>query len=54
MAKRMTFWAHMGHPDGADFLAASFFKLHPVFAYQSKYLHDMKAYQWTEFAAATK
>jgi hypothetical protein len=51
MAKKMTLWAHMGHPDGADFLAAPFFKLHPEFAYQSKYLRDMKAYPWTLFTA---
>jgi len=51
MAKKMTFWAHMGHPDGQDFLAAPFFKLHPEYAYQGKFLHDMKAYPWTLFAA---
>jgi len=54
MAKAMTFWAHMGHPDGQDFLAAPFFKLHPQYAYQGKFLHDMKAYPWTLFAATGK
>ncbi|OCX51782.1 hypothetical protein BEL04_17370 [Mucilaginibacter sp. PPCGB 2223] len=54
MAKKMTLWAHMGHPDGQDFLAAPFFKAHPQFAYQGKFLHDMKAYPWTVFSATEK
>ena len=53
LAGKMEMWAHMGHPGGADFLAAPFFKAHPeYFATQGKYLKDMKAYPWTLFAAA--
>ena len=52
LAKNMQFWAHMGHPGGSDFLAAPFFAKHPQYKYQSKYLHDMKAYPWTLFSAA--
>jgi len=49
LAKKMQLWAHMGHPSGDDFLAAPFFKKHPEYAWQSKYLRDMKAYPWTMF-----
>lgn len=52
LANKMQFWAHMGHPGGADFLAAPFFKNHPeYFKTQGKYLRDMKAYPWTLFTA---
>jgi hypothetical protein len=52
MASKMELWAHMGHPGGADFLAAPFFKAHPeYFKPQGKYLRDMKSYPWTLFAA---
>ena len=53
MAQKMQLWAHMGHPGGADFLAAPFFKAHPeYFKTQGKYLRDMKAYPWTLFTAS--
>ncbi|HAL82041.1 MAG TPA: peptidase C45 [Mucilaginibacter sp.] len=52
LANNMSLWAHMGHPGGADFLAAPFFKKHPeYFKTQGKYLRDMKAYPWTLFKA---
>jgi hypothetical protein len=52
MAQKMQLWAHMGHPGGADFLAAPWFKKHPeYFKTQGKYLRDMKAYPWTLFSA---
>lgn len=51
LAKSMQLWAHMGHPGGDDFLAAPFFKKHPEYAWQGKYLRDMKAYPWTLFSA---
>ena len=51
LAKDMKFWAHMGNPDGDDFLAAPFFAAHPQFQWESAYLHDMKAYPWTLFGA---
>ncbi|MBB6112264.1 Phospholipase B [Mucilaginibacter lappiensis] len=50
LAGKMQLWAHMGHPGGTDFLAAPFFKQHPEYNYQAKYLRDMKAYPWTLFA----
>ncbi len=52
LAGKMEMWAHMGHPGGADFLAAPFLKKHPeFFRTQGKYLRDMKAYPWTLFKA---
>jgi hypothetical protein len=51
LAQNMQLWAHMGHPGGADFLAAPFLKKHPEYGYQGKYLRDMKAYPWTLFKA---
>jgi hypothetical protein len=51
MAKNLQFWAHMGNPNGDDFLAAPFFIAHPEFRWQSKYLHDMKSHAWTLFEA---
>ena len=51
MAKNMQLWAHMGHPGGADFLAAPYFAKHPEYKWQSVYLRDMKAYPWTLFTA---
>jgi hypothetical protein len=49
LAKQMKFWAHMGHPCGQDFIGDKFYKLHPEYAWQSKYLTNMKSYPWTEF-----
>jgi len=51
LAKNMQFWAHMGHPHGDDFLAASYFAKHPEYKWMSPYLRDMKAYPWTLFSA---
>ncbi|HVW95246.1 MAG TPA: C45 family autoproteolytic acyltransferase/hydrolase [Mucilaginibacter sp.] len=52
LAGKMELWAHMGHPGGADFLAAPFLKKHPEYVKtQGKYLRDMKAYPWTLFKA---
>jgi hypothetical protein len=52
LANKMVLWAHMGHPGGADFIAATFFKKHPEYLKsQGKYLRDMKAYPWTLFSA---
>ena len=51
MAKNMQLWAHMGHPCGQDFLGDKFFKAHPEYAWQEKYLANMLSYPWTLFAA---
>ncbi len=51
LAKSMELWAHMGHPCGEDFVGAPFYKLHPQYAWQSKYLTELKSYPWTLFKA---
>jgi hypothetical protein len=51
LAANMQLWGHMGHPCGQDFVGATFYKAHPEFAWQSKYLTSMKAYPWTLFTA---
>jgi hypothetical protein len=51
LAKEMKIWARMGHPCGEDFLAAPFFERHPEFAWQGKFLRDMKGNPWTLFEA---
>lgn len=51
LAKDMKFWAHMGHPCGADFIGAPFYQKHPEYAWQAKYLTQLKAYPWTLFQA---
>ena len=51
LAQHMQFWAHMGHPCGEDFIGAKFYKAHPEYAWQAKYLNNMLAYPWTLFSA---
>jgi hypothetical protein len=51
LAKDMKFWAHMGHPCGQDFIGGPFYKKHPEFEWQSKFLTNMLAYPWTLFEA---
>jgi Phospholipase B len=51
LARDMKFWAHMGNPNGDDFLAAPFLAAHPEYQWEAKCLHDMKAYPWTLFEA---
>ncbi len=51
LAKDLKFWARMGHPCGADFIASTFLKKHPEYKWMSPYLRDMKAYPWTMFEA---
>jgi hypothetical protein len=49
LAKNMQLWAHMGHPCGQDFIGETFYKAHPEYAWQSKYLKNMISYPWTLF-----
>jgi len=51
LAKNMQLWAHMGHPCGGNFIGSTFYKVHPEYAWQSKYLNNMMAYPWTLFSA---
>jgi hypothetical protein len=54
MAESLSFVARRGHPCGADFLAGSFLKAHPEYAWQAPSLRDMKAGPWTPFKAGEK
>ena len=40
----MKIWAQMGYNCGADFIGEKFYKIHPEFAGQNKYLNNMVAY----------
>ena len=51
LASQMQFWARRGHPCGQDFIGEKFYKAHPEYAWQSKYLNNMIAYPWTLFSA---
>jgi Phospholipase B len=54
LAANMQFWAHMGHPCGEDFIGVKFYKLHPEYAWQNKYLNNMLSYPWTLFTGVKK
>src|SRR5712692_1660164 len=54
MADAMEFWAAMGHPCGADFIAADFIKQHPEYAWMRGLLQDMPSRPWTKFASGMK
>ena len=51
MASKMQLWAHMGHPCGESFIGSKFYKEHPEYEWQSKYLKNMISYPWTLFEA---
>lgn len=51
MANKMQLWAHMGHPCGESFIGSKFYKEHPEYEWQSKYLTNMISYPWTLFEA---
>jgi hypothetical protein len=50
----MSFYAHLGHPCGQDFLVEPFLKAHPEFDWQAPLLRDMKAGPWTLFKAGDR
>lgn len=54
MAQSMSFIARMGHPCGSDFIASTFLKAHPEYAWQAPILRDMKAGPWTQFHSGEK
>jgi hypothetical protein len=54
MAAAMTLRARVGHPCGANFIAAPFLKAHPEFSWQAPILGDMKAGPWTTFRSGQK
>lgn len=54
LAKDLSFYAHLGHPCGEDFLAGPFLKAHAEFAWQAPLHGDMKAGPWTLFRAGDR
>ncbi len=54
MARNMSLQARAGHPCGEDFIADTFLKEHPEFAWQKPILPDMKGNPWTGFKASDK
>lgn len=54
MAGRMEFWAALGHPCGANFVASDFLKQHPEYEWMRGMLRDMPSRPWTRFSAGMK
>ncbi len=54
MTQQMSFFARLGHPCGADFIAQPFLAMHPEYSWQVPLLRDMKAGPWTQFQIAQK
>jgi len=52
LAKNMSFWARMGHPDGSPFTWEPFFAEYPQFAWQAPYLRDLVTNQWALFSSS--
>jgi Phospholipase B len=51
LARDLSFWARMGHPDGSAFSWGPFLKRHPRFAWQAPYLRDLETNPWALFAS---
>ena len=49
LTAKMEFWARMGHPCGENFVASDFFRKHPGYKWEGRFLHDMISYPWTSF-----
>ena len=49
LARNMSFWARIGHPDGSEYQFAPFFQAHPEFAWQAPYIHDLTDRPWSLF-----
>ncbi len=47
LAANLSFWAVQGRPCGESFVAATFLKAHPQFAWEAPSLHDMPGHTWT-------
>lgn len=51
LARKMSFWGRMGHPDGSEFQWSAFLAQHPEFAWQAPYLKDLESHEWILFQA---
>ena len=51
LARQMSFWARMGHPDGPGFAWGPFLRQYPQFAWQAPYLRDLVGNSWAVFTS---
>jgi len=49
LARHMSLWARIGHPDGSPFAFGPFLQQYPQFAWQSPYLKDLVTNPWSFF-----
>jgi len=54
LAKNMSFWARIGHPDGSEFTWDTFLVENPAFAWQKPYLKDLKSQPWALFSSSDR
>jgi len=54
LAKNMSFWARIGHPDGSAYAFGPFLAEHPDFAWQAPYLKDLVDQPWSLFESKDK
>jgi hypothetical protein len=54
LARHMSFWARLGHPDGSPFVWGPFLQQHPEFAWQAPYLKDLVTREWALFASVRR
>ncbi|MDQ7825887.1 MAG: C45 family peptidase [Candidatus Eremiobacteraeota bacterium] len=52
LAKSMSFWARIGHPDGSTFTWDQFLIDNPQFAWEAPYLKPLEDNPWTLFSAS--
>lgn len=50
IAARMTLWASVGRPCGADFKLEAFLKAHPEYVWQREIAGDIPSGPWTQFS----
>ncbi len=51
LARRMSFWARFGHPDGSPFTWTQFLQQNPQFDWEQPYLPDLVTNEWTLFTS---
>ncbi|MFI5396828.1 MAG: C45 family autoproteolytic acyltransferase/hydrolase [Candidatus Binatia bacterium] len=52
LARQMSFWARIGHPDGSPFTWGPFMEAHPEFQWQQPYLKDLQSNDWALFSSS--
>jgi len=51
LARNMSFWARMGHPDGSTFTWDKFLKQNPSYAWQALFLQNLTNNEWSLFGS---